>query len=59
MAAFFFIADVYKELYDAAIMPIRDGVCERVDGDILGFEQRFIVDAIVQVSCEAGVVPEL
>lgn len=58
LAAFFFVGDVYEEFDDAPVLSIGDGVGEGVDDDLPIAEQGFVVDGVVEVTGEAGVVPE-
>lgn len=58
LAAFFFVGDVYEEFDDASVLPFGDGVGEGVDGDAAVTEEGFVIDGIVEVTGEAGVVPE-
>lgn len=58
LPAFFFVADVDEELDDASVLAFRDRVGERMDDDIAVAQQRLVIDGIVEVACEAGVIPE-
>lgn len=58
LAAFFFVGDVYKEFDDAPVLPFGNGVGEGVDDDVAVAEEGFVVDGVIEVASEAGVVPE-
>ena len=58
LAAFFFVGDVYEEFDDASVLAFGDGVGEGVDEDVSVAEEGFVVDGVVEVAGEAGVVPE-
>lgn len=58
MTAFFFVGDVYEEFDDASVLPFGDWIGEGVDDDVAVAEEGFVVDGVVEVAGEAGVVPE-
>lgn len=58
LAAFFFVGDVYEEFDDASVLAFGDGVGEGVNEDVAVAEEGFVVDGVVEVTGEAGVVPE-
>lgn len=58
MTAFLFVGDIDEEFDDAAVLALGDGVGEGVDGDLSVAEEGFVVDGVIEVAGEAGVVPE-
>lgn len=58
LAAFFFVGDVYEKFDDAPILSFGDGVGEGVDEDATVAEEGFVVNGIIEVAGEAGVIPE-
>lgn len=58
LTAFFFVGDVYEEFDDAAVLAFGNGIGEGVDEDAAIAEEGFVVDGVVQVAGEAGVVPK-
>lgn len=58
LAALLFVGDVYEEFDDAAVLAIGDGIGEGVDDDIAVAEEGLVVDGVIEVTGEAGVVPE-
>jgi hypothetical protein len=58
LAAFFFVGDVDEEFYNPSVLTFGDGVGDRVDQDFTIAQQGFVVDGVVQVAGEAGIIPE-
>lgn len=58
LAAFLFIGEIDEEFNDAAIVAFRDGIAEGVNSDLVGAQKGFVVDSVVEVPGEAGVIPE-
>ena len=59
LAAFFFVGDVDQDLDEAAVGSFGNIVGEGVDDDLtLGAQERFVVGGIIEVTGEAGVIPE-
>lgn len=58
LSSFFFVAHVYKKFDDATVVAFGDVVVEGVDDDLVGADEGFVVDGVVEVASEAGVIPE-
>lgn len=58
LAAFFSVGDIYEEFDDAAVLALRDGVGDGVDDHAAIADESFVVDGVVEITREAGVVPE-
>lgn len=58
LAALFFVGDVDEEFDDAPVLSFGDGVGEGVDDDVSIAEEGFVVDGVVEVAGETGIVPE-
>lgn len=58
LSSFFFVGHIYEEFDDATVVAFGDLVVEGVDEDLVGADEGFVVDGVVEVAGEAGVVPE-
>ena len=58
LAALLFVGDVYEEFDDASVLSFRDGVGEGMDDDVPIAEEGFVVDGVIEVTGEAGVIPK-
>lgn len=57
LAAFFLVGDVYEKFDDAPILAVRNWIGEGVDDDVAVAKQGFVVDGVIKVTSEAGVIP--
>ena len=59
LTALFFIGDVDQDLDEAAIGSLGDVISEGVYDDVaFGAEKGFVISGVIEVTREAGVVPE-
>ncbi len=58
LTAFLFVAEIYEEFDDAAVVAFGDGIVDGVNNDLVCAEEGFVVDGVVEVAGEAGVVPQ-
>ena len=58
LTAFFFVGEINEEFDDLAIIAFGDRIVEGMDDDAIGAKKRFVIDGVVEVAGEAGIVPK-
>lgn len=58
LTAFLFVRDVNEKFDDASILTFWDRVGERMDDDVAIAEERFVIDGVIKVTGEAGIIPK-